>query len=142
METIQVGEEDSLWRLQLVRGLSGLEATLHRRDYLDTELEVIVAGVVGRDQRVVVFNFGTDRVWVLEKTSGSGTDRVRVLAPHFLSIGYYRVLKILIGYFSVTSLIRYFRLVQLLVQAALGHSTPVHPRDPMKQIKWAAQNSD
>ena len=47
METIQVGEEDSLWRLQLVRGLSGLEATLHRRDYLDTELEVIVAGVVG-----------------------------------------------------------------------------------------------
>ena len=46
MENIQVGEEDSLWRLQLVRGLSGLEATLHRRDYLDTELEVIVAGVV------------------------------------------------------------------------------------------------
>lgn len=37
---VQVGEEDSLWRLQLVRGLSGLEATLHRRDYLDTELEV------------------------------------------------------------------------------------------------------
>ena len=54
-----------------------------------------------RDQRVAVFNFGTDRVRVLEKTSGSGsgTDRVRVLAPHFLSIGYYRVLKILIGYF-------------------------------------------
>ena len=89
METIQVGEEDSLWRLQLVRGLSGLEATLHRRDYLDTELEVIVAGVVGRDQRVVVFNFGTDRVWVLEKTSGSGSgmDRVRVLAPHFSQSG-------------------------------------------------------
>ena len=52
-----------------------------------------------RDQRVAVFNFGTDRVRVLEKTSGSGsgTDRVRVLAPHFLSIWYYRVLKILIG---------------------------------------------
>ena len=35
-----------------------------------------------RDQRVAVFNFGTDRVRVLEKTSGSGsgTDRVRVLA--------------------------------------------------------------
>ena len=72
-----------------------------------------------RDQRVGVFNFGTDRVRVLEKTSGSGSgmDRVRVLAPHFLSIGYYRVLKILIGYFSVTSLIRYFLLVQLLVLA-------------------------
>ena len=66
-----------------------------------------------RVQRVGVFNFGTDRVRVLEKTSGSGSgmDRVRVLAPHFLSIGYYRVLKILIGYFSVTSRIRYFLLV-------------------------------
>ena len=39
--------------------------------------------------------------------SGSG------ISTAFLSIGYYRVLKILIGYFSVTSLIRYFRLVQL-----------------------------
>ena len=38
---VQVGEEDSLWRLQLVRGEVGLEATLHRRDYLDTELEVV-----------------------------------------------------------------------------------------------------
>ena len=68
-----------------------------------------------RVQRVGVFNFRTDRVRVLEKTlgSGSGMDRVRVLAPHFLAIGYYRVLKILIGYFSVTSLIRYFCLVQL-----------------------------
>ena len=39
----------------------------------------------GRVQRVGVFNFGTDRVRVLEKTSGSGTgtDRVRVLALHF-----------------------------------------------------------
>ena len=68
-----------------------------------------------RDHRVGIFNFGTDRVRVLQKTSGlgSGTDRVRVLAPHFLWIGYYRVLKILIGYFLVTSLIRYFLLVQL-----------------------------
>ena len=69
--------------------------------------------LTGRVQRVGVFNFGTDRVRVLEKTLGSAMDRVRVLAPHFLSIGYYRVLKILIGYFSVTSLIRYFRLFQL-----------------------------
>ena len=38
-----------------------------------------------RDQWEEVFNFGTDRVRVLEKTSGSGsgTDRVRVLALHF-----------------------------------------------------------
>ena len=43
--------------------------------------------VVGRDQRVAVFNFGTDRVRVLEKTSGSGTDRVRVLALHFYQSG-------------------------------------------------------
>ena len=42
-----------------------------------------------RDQRVAVFNFGTDRVRVLEKTSGSGsgTDRVRVLALHFYQSG-------------------------------------------------------
>ena len=45
--------------------------------------------VGGRDQRVAVFNFGTDRVRVLEKTSGSGsgTDRVRVLALHFYQSG-------------------------------------------------------
>ena len=42
-----------------------------------------------RDHRVGVFNFGTDRVRVLEKTSGSGsgTDRVRVLALHFYHSG-------------------------------------------------------
>ena len=44
-------------------------------------------------QRVGVFNFGTDRVRVLEKNSGSGsgTDRVWVLALHFYQsdiIGY------------------------------------------------------
>ena len=44
---------------------------------------------VSRVQRVGVFNFGTDRVRVLEKTSGSGsgTDRVRVLALHFYHLG-------------------------------------------------------
>ena len=42
-----------------------------------------------RDQRIAVFKFGTDRVRVLEKTSGSGsgTDRVRVLALHFYQSG-------------------------------------------------------
>ena len=42
-----------------------------------------------RDQRVAVFNLGTDWVRVLEKTSGSGsgTDRVRVLALHFYQSG-------------------------------------------------------
>ena len=48
-----------------------------------------------RDQRVGVFNFGMDRVRVLEKTSGSGsgTDWVRVLALHFYQsgiIGYWK----------------------------------------------------
>ena len=67
-----------------------------------------MSGVGIRVQRVGVFNFGTDRVRVLEKTSGSGSgmDRVRVLALNFLSIGYYRVLKILIGYFLDTFLIK------------------------------------
>ena len=55
-----------------------------------------VSGVSGnsgsqgaRAQRVGVFNFGTDRVRVLEKTSGSGsgTDRVRVLALQFYHSG-------------------------------------------------------
>ena len=46
-----------------------------------------------RVQRVGVFNFGTDRVRVLEKTLGSGSGTDRVLALHFLSIGYHRVLK-------------------------------------------------
>ena len=49
--------------------------------------------------------------------SGSG------IGTAFLSIGYYRVLKILIGYFSVTSLIRYFLLVQLRSSRPLDHST-------------------
>ena len=50
---------------------------------------VIAISVRNRDQRVAVFNFGTDRVRVLEKTSGSGsgTDRVRVLALHFYRSG-------------------------------------------------------
>ena len=47
--TLQVGEEDSLWRLELVRGEGGLEATLHRRDYLDTELQVITIVLVNED---------------------------------------------------------------------------------------------
>ena len=38
--------------------------------------------VKARVQRVGVFNFGTDQVRVLEKTSGSGTDWIRVLAQY------------------------------------------------------------
>ena len=58
---------------------------------------------MGRAKRVGFFKFGSGRVRVLEKTSGSGRVRVRVrvLALYFLSIGYYRVMKILIGYFRV-----------------------------------------
>ena len=61
---------------------------------------------LGRAQRVGVFKFETDRVRVLAKIfrDGSGMDRVRVFASYIQSIGYYRVLKILIGYFSVISL--------------------------------------
>ena len=57
-------------------------------------------------QRVGVFNFGTDRVRVLEKIfwDGSGMDWVRVFSSYTLSIGYYRVVQILIGYFSGISL--------------------------------------
>ena len=47
--TLQVGEEDSLWRLELVRGEAGLEATLHRRDCIDTELQVITIVLVNED---------------------------------------------------------------------------------------------
>ena len=45
--------------------------------------------MLARDHRVGVFNFGTDRVRVLEKISGSGsgTDRVRVIALHFYHSG-------------------------------------------------------
>ena len=52
-------------------------------------IKMRIQGVSPRDQRVGVFNFGTDRVRVLEKTSGSGsgTDRVRVLALHFYQSG-------------------------------------------------------
>ena len=60
---------------------------------LEGEVLHVAVDAGHRVRRVGVFNFGTDRVRVLEKTpgSGSGTDRVRVLALHFLSIGYHRV---------------------------------------------------
>ena len=47
-----------------------------------TFLELLFPG--GRAQRVGVFNFGTDRVRVLEKIfrDGSGMDRVRVFASY------------------------------------------------------------
>ena len=50
---------------------------------------IVILPVTGRAQRVGVFNFGTDRVRVLDKTSGSGsgTVRVRVLALHFYQLG-------------------------------------------------------
>ena len=59
-----------------------------------------------RAQRVGVFNFGSGMDRVLEKIfrDGSGMDRVRVFASYISSIGYYRVLEILIGYFSGISL--------------------------------------
>ena len=61
--------------------------------------------VACRVQRVGVFNFGSDRVRVLEKIIGSGRVWVwvRVLVSYIESIGYYRVLKFLIGYFPILS---------------------------------------
>jgi len=58
-----------------------------------------------RGWRVGFFNFGSDRVRVLEKIIGSGRVwvRVRVLVSYIESIGYYRVLKFLIGYFPILS---------------------------------------
>ena len=65
-------------------------------------LKHVVAGVATRAKRVgFFFRFGSGRVRVLEKISGSGRVWVRVwvLAPYIWSIGYYRVMKILIRYF-------------------------------------------
>ena len=55
-----------------------------------------------RGWRVGFFNFGSGMDRVLEKIFrvGSGMDRVRVFASYKKPIGYYRVLKNLIGYFS------------------------------------------
>ena len=55
-------------------------------------------GLTGR-----VFQLRSGRVRVLEKIIGSGRVRVRVLVTYIESIGYYRVLKILIGYFPILS---------------------------------------
>ena len=62
---------------------------------------------MNRVWRVGFFNFGSGMDRVLEKIFrvGSGTDWVRVLVSNFESIGYYRVLQILIGYLSVFSLL-------------------------------------
>ena len=59
--------------------------------------------LLGRVRRVGFFNFGSGRVRVLEKIIGSGRVRVRVLVTYIESIGYYRVSKILIGYFPILS---------------------------------------
>ena len=58
-----------------------------------------------RARRVGFFNFRSGRVRVLEKIIGSGRVWVwvRVLVSYIESIGYYRVLKFLIGYFPILS---------------------------------------
>ena len=55
---------------------------------------------------------------VLEKIFrvGSGTDWVRVLASYKKPIGYYRVLKNLIGYFSGISSMRHIYFMECLVR--------------------------
>ena len=66
-----------------------LEGEFNNLESSFSETLGVIVKATGRDQRVAVFNFGTDRVRVLEKTSGSGsgTDRVRVLALHFYQSG-------------------------------------------------------
>ena len=73
----------------------------HKIEFPQTQKHNADRDVGTRAKRVGFFKFGSGRVRVLEKTSGSGRVRVRVLALHLLSIGYYRVMKILIGYFRV-----------------------------------------
>ena len=75
--------------------------------------------LTGRVWRVGFFNFGSGMDRVLEKIFrvGSGTDWVRVLVSNIESIGYYRVLKILIGYLSVFSLISHIFLWNINIQS-------------------------
>ena len=71
---------------------------------------------LGRGWRVGFFNFGSDMDRVSEKNIsgrigyGPGTDRVRVLSSYIESIGYYWVLKSLIGYGSGISIFVTFNL--------------------------------
>ena len=58
-----------------------------------------MGGVATRVQRVGEFNFGTDRVRVLEKTSGSGSGSVWVLALHFYQSGIENLDRVFFGYF-------------------------------------------
>ena len=76
--SFQVGEEDSLWRLELVRGEAGLEATLHRRDYLDTELEVVRMTMVAMRIRKRSFKKNSF-FWALAKVAISVNLNTKVL---------------------------------------------------------------
>lgn len=75
--------------MQKVEAGGGCQQAREDQNGLHDWIPIVDEEVTTRDQRVAVFNFGTDRVRVLEKTSGSGsgTDRVRVLALHFYQSG-------------------------------------------------------
>ena len=66
--------------------------------------------LTARTQRVGVFNFGTDRVRVLEKIfrDGSGMDRVRVFASYIQSnrvlLGSENIDRVFFGYLSTSYL--------------------------------------
>ena len=73
--------------------------------FISILISFLFCSIVIRGWRVGFFNFGSDRVRVLEKIIGSGRVwvRVRVLVSYIESIGYYRVLKFLIGYYPILS---------------------------------------
>ena len=73
---------------------------------------------------------------VLEKIFrvGSGTDWVRVLVSNIESIGYYRVLKILIGYLSVFSIISHILLLN--IYQYIGHQTNMSNKHVFGGMIW------
>ena len=88
---------------------------------------------VTRAQHVGIFNFDTDQVWVLVKILGSG--RVSGIFSTKNSIGYFRVLKILIGYFWVHPNIVQFLCERLIYIADLSHQLATGNRLSICQIR-------
>ena len=87
-----------------------------------------------RVQWVGVINFGTDRVRVLEKTSGSGMEYGSgwgIGTAFFINRVFSGIENLDWAFFGYIP-DKVFLLGSTRVQAALGRLTPVHPRDPIK----------
>ena len=87
-----------------------IQASYKRKSLWSNSGSLAHKALACRVWRVGIFNFGTGMDQVLEKIfrDGSGTDWVRVLVSNIESIGYYWVMKILIGYLSVSPLFPIF----------------------------------